>query len=156
MEVTLKQSLIVTYENPQFSLAVEEGFPQTNIVFTSLTPVLRTGFLPATLAILKEQLPGVLATKCHNDGGWGFEREVEDTEIGHLFEHILIQNISEFRESYLMEDSKITGETQWDWTRDAKGIFNIRICSESPYDQVLTEAIEKSISIVNLILSEVS
>lgn len=142
----------VTYLNSRFSLIVEPGFPQTNITFYSHTAAVRTGCIPNICDLLRKNLPGVLKTQCHNNEGWGFNKEVADTEIGHLFEHILIQNISELRQKYFMPDGKISGVTEWDWTLEPRGTFNIKIKSNSPYLDILNEAIENSMDLTSRIL----
>lgn len=129
---------ITTQTAKTFLLEVLPGEPETIIEFSMAYPIVRTGCLPKTVTILSEKLPGVLKTTCFNDAGLPFEEEAKDTEIGHLFEHILIQ--------YLYEelDYKFKGVTQWNWNINKRGTFQISIFSENPYTQELQEAVDKA------------
>ncbi|KKR25220.1 MAG: hypothetical protein UT56_C0002G0034 [Candidatus Levybacteria bacterium GW2011_GWB1_39_7] len=56
-------------------------------------PIIETDQLPKTFEILNKMLPSIFKSKCYNDKNLPFFIEVRSTEIGHLFEHIMLEYI---------------------------------------------------------------
>src|SRR5260221_1214377 len=74
-----------------FSLAIIQKRTRTKITMDLLYNQINTKKIPLITDLLKENLPSVLATICYNDLNLPFHVEVLNTEIGHLFEHILLE-----------------------------------------------------------------
>lgn len=116
------------------------------------TPHISTKSFPKTYAILKEIVPSVLTSQCFNDQNIPFNKEVKNTEMGHLLEHILLEFLCVEKMNDGSEEADFSGETAWNWTRDPYGTFMITIeCSFSDYIFFLP-ALEKSIQILEIIL----
>lgn len=116
-------------------------------------PVVTTEHLPQTRAILKEKLPRIFSSKCFNRNHYSFFRESRSTEIGHLFEHVLLEFLT--RERLIRRGNLKTykGVTTWDWSVIKKGIFEIEVnCGVNDAD-IFGEAVGKSISLTSEIMS---
>lgn len=79
--------------------------------------------LPSTLSVLERSRPEILQADCQNYLGLPFHEEVKDTEVGHLFEHILLGHLAFLSK----KSSAFEGETRWDWKKDPVGTFHITI-----------------------------
>lgn len=144
---------LLIYEK-HYSLAVKHVPYQTNIKMSLSTPYFHTHALPHTYNVLEENLPTVLDTQCFNDSGFPFDTEVKNTEIGHLFEHILLEYLCQLKIKNGHKKATFRGVTNWNWKKDARGTFYINI-DLNPKDVIYLDiAIEKSIILLNKILSQ--
>ncbi len=138
------------YENYYMSL----NNSTENIQITLLSPdILTTHSLPHTRQILKEYFPNVLKTSCFNDAGLPFHEEVKNTEIGHLFEHIMLSFLCELKVKSGFKKVSFRGVTEWNWKKDAKGTFHIKINIKSEDVIYINDAYTKSHEILKLILN---
>src|SRR5688572_8249163 len=112
-------------DSPFFSLILRPCADTVAINMQSLTPIYYTSALTKTLPILKKQLPSIFESKCFNDGNLTFEDEAKDTEIAHLFEHILLEYLCKAKVRSGAHEAIFNGETRWDWVKDPKGCFHI-------------------------------
>jgi hypothetical protein len=112
-----------------------------------------TGELPNTLAILKEQFPTVLKTECCNDVGQPFVKEVLDTELGHLFEHILLQKLAHKKYMAQHVDKDYSGETSWDWHNNPRGSYEIALSSTLDDLDVFPDALKESADLLSEIIT---
>jgi hypothetical protein len=143
--------LLVNQEN--YNLAIRHMSTYTSIQMSLLTPYYHTTYLPNTYKTLKTLLPSVLKTECFNDSGLPFDTEVKNTEIGHLFEHILLEYLCQLKIKGGHKRASFRGVTNWNWKRDARGTFHISI-DISPKDVIYLDiAMEKSIVLLNKILA---
>ena len=117
-----------------------------------LIPTISTVTLPATLPILRSKLPGVLLTECFNAQNLPFIKEVMNTEIGHLYEHILLQNILESKLEKGHRRFEVVGETEWDWKKEETGTFNLRLNVGANETEILNPCLLKTNELVELIL----
>src|ERR1700761_2246371 len=74
-----------------FSLAITQKQTRTQITMDLLYNQINTKEIPFITDLLQKNLPSVLQTTCYNDLDLPFHVEVKNTEIGHLFEHILLE-----------------------------------------------------------------
>ena len=95
-----------------FLLQIKHDKTYTRIDMRALSSTVNTIDLPQTFMILKKELPSILKSKCFNDKNLTFSREVRQTEIGHLFEHILIEHMCLIKIPYVDEVS-YAGRTFW-------------------------------------------
>lgn len=81
----------------------------------------RTNDHPHLPETLFELVPSIRHHRCENDEALTFETEAQDTEIPHLFEHLVIEL------QLTATGGSLSGETSWDWTRDPQGRFHVAV-----------------------------
>ncbi len=141
-----------SYNCQYFSLKIAQKKHTSNIVFTISPSFVTTKMAPQTLSILKSNLPSVLRTKCFNDKNLSFEKEVVKTEIGHLFEHIFIENLSLLKIQNGFDYAEFNGRTSWNWNKEETGIFHIFIDAGKEDDAYFFEALKESILLTNSVI----
>lgn len=112
--------------------------------------------MPSVFNILTTYLPGIFTTKCFNKNNHKFIKEVENTEIGHLFEHIILEYFSSEKKAEGLKDTSCWGITCWDWSKDQKGTYYIKISAKSKEKEIFYKALIKSMQLLNMILGEQS
>lgn len=90
-------------------------------------------------------LPGLADHRCFNDAGRTFAEEIADTEVPHLFEHVVLELMAEAG-----SPRSLRGETTWDFKRDGRGVF--RVSLEYDDDLVCLGAIKAADRVVHYIL----
>ncbi len=83
-----------------------------------------TSQVPHLPRYLFQLLPRLARHTCHNDGGKTFRQECRETEIPHLFEHLIIELQLQAESN---EDDILRGETEWDWCVDPRGRFHVTV-----------------------------
>lgn len=141
------------HANDSFALSVGHSDLQTDIVMELYHSQVNTKFFPKTTEILDRLLPSIFHSKCFNSARYSFRREVIHTEIGHLFEHILLEYICVVKLEWGMKDPLHNGVTQWDWDTEKRGIFHITIDSGVRDKQILQIALERSTGLLLKIIS---
>lgn len=139
-------------QNKFFSLKVFREEKATKIVMCMKIAQLTTDNYPETFDILKTEFPGVLKTKCFNQQNLPFRKEVKNTEIGHLFEHILLEQLKTLKIATGARRVIYDGLTSWNWVRDKRGTFNIKITSGARDLEIFPEALSKAIALTQTIL----
>jgi len=93
------------------------------------------------LCFLKEKLPSIFLSTCYNDRKLPFKQEVKNTELGHLYEHVLLEYIAllHFARTHVGRD--FIGSTSWDWRKNDRGSFQITINVGKTDENTLTEAL---------------
>lgn len=92
-----------------------------------LLPHVSTTSAPDCVGFLADHCPGVLKTKCFNEKKLPFYLEAKNTELGHLFEHVLLDQLCNKKISRGHENAEFSGITQWDWEQEPYGSFRITI-----------------------------
>ena len=137
-----------------YNLAVKHLSNQTFIKMSLTTTYFHTTNLPGTYEILRNNLPTVLNTECFNDSGLPFDEEVKNTEIGHLFEHIILEYLCQLKINEGHAKAIFKGVTNWNWKKDTRGTFHIFIDIDPSDVMFLDIALEKSVKLLNKILEE--
>ncbi len=132
------------FQNDLFSLSIYYNTTNTKIVMALFTPIVNTGYIPQTYKILKKYLPSILRSKCFNKYNYPFRKEVKQTEIGHLLEHILLENICLLKKELGLRNPIHNGLTEWNWKKEP-GIFFINIDASYKDKDVFVKALDKSI-----------
>jgi hypothetical protein len=70
--------------------------------------------------------PTLARHKCENGLGLTFRQECRQTEIPHLFEHLIIELQSQAQPAEVLR-----GETEWNWTIDPRGRFHVQVDFEN-------------------------
>lgn len=92
--------------------------------------------------LLFKLFPHLARHRCENENGYTFKRECRETEIPHLFEHLIIE-----LQGQALRISALKGETQWNWQEDPKGRFHVYI--EYDNDILALGAIRAAERIIN-------
>jgi hypothetical protein len=135
----LKVTEIVFLSSHRARLVVE--IPATDAYLTSEAPR-----LPRMLFKL---FPHMATQRCYNDGGYSFRREAQATEIPHLFEHLIIEIQDQVRRGI---GEPFSGETQWNWTIDPRGLFYVTVDYDN--EVVALAAIRLAERIINAVDSK--
>ena len=137
-----------------FSLAITQKITATKITMRMYNDQINTRSLPHTVARLQKLLPSVLLTECYNDENLPFSIEVRNTEIGHLFEHILLEYLCQLKIAKGHNSAVFSGRTRWNWVRDPRGMFHISLDCGQKDAELLPIALEKSIKLMKIILKD--
>ncbi len=136
-----------------FSLAIIQKQTRTKIIMDLLYNQINTKEIPFIEDLLKENLPSVLAATCYNDLDLPFDEEVRNTEIGHLFEHILLEYLCQNRLAKGAKRATFSGRTKWNWTRDPFGRFHIHLTCGKKDADILPVALEQTVSLMKVLLA---
>jgi hypothetical protein len=135
-----------------FSLLIQQNISSARIKMLLLKDPINTADIPSTHNILQNFLPSVLTTQCFNDQNLPFSLEVKRTEIGHLFEHILLEYMCQLKIGKGHKSASYTGRTRWNWERDPRGVFHIHINCTLKDADIFPLALNKSITLMKKIL----
>lgn len=71
---------------------------------------------------LLDMLPSLREHICYNRSGLPFVEELENTELGHVFEHVMLA---------ILERRGLcaSGQTTWNWHRDPIGTYHVTIAT---------------------------
>ncbi len=139
--------------NPYFSLAMVPSEKTIDLTMSMSVKVLHTSYLPHTSGILQKLLPSIFSSVCFNDNNNSFIEEVKNTEIGHLFEHILLEYLCIEKLNKGYSDASFKGVTNWNWKEEPLGTFHIIVDIAWEERNFIEPALEKSIKLINFILS---
>lgn len=138
--------------NDLFVLDVKVKKRFTKIRMKMIIPLLSTERMPNTIEILKAHLPSILRSKCFNENNYSFSKEVKKTEIGHLFEHMILEYLSLIKISESLSNPIHNGFTDWNWIKDERGVFHITLDAGVEDKYVLSRAISRSAELLNQII----
>lgn len=141
----------VYFRSDYYNLKIKHKEDQTIINMDIIGDILTTKQLPLTTKILNQVLPNIFNCQCFNNDELTFKREVKNTELGHLFEHILLEYLCRFKIESGYKTARYRGETSWDWKKFKKGIFDIDVSISNREKSIFYRALEKSIILINLI-----
>lgn len=144
------------YQSPILSLTVNPKRAKTNLTLTVFIPEHNTRDIPNTLPYLKRFFPSVLETQCFNEKHLPFREEVKETEVGHLLEHILIDELCLLKLDTGFEYAAFQGKTSWNWEKEQEGIFHIVINIGVADYLLLTKTLEKALSFIELLFKDIS
>ena len=137
-----------------FSLAITQKSTSTKIFMQLLNEHVNTSHIPTIVQRLQKHLPNVLLTECFNEEGLHFLEEVNITDIGHLFEHVLLEFICKLKINKGFAEAAFSGRTRWNWMKDPMGTFHIRLTCGVKDADILPLAIEKTITLMKKVLTD--
>ncbi len=140
-----------TVEN-LFSLAITQRTRSTQITMQVLNNQIHTTKVPSVVRNLKKHCPNVLVTQCFNEENLPFIKEVKNTETGHLFEHILLEYLCQLKIAKGHDEAIFEGRTSWNWVRDPRGKFYIRLTCGRKDADILPIAMEKTIALMKIVM----
>ncbi len=136
-----------------FDISVHHTELETHLIMSVYTSVVNTRELPKTRSILQKFVPTVFDSKCFNEKNLPFLRESERTEIGHLFEHILLEYLCLLKNEKGYSNAVHNGVTSWNWVKEKRGTFRIVIDSGANDRDIFYAALQLSIKVINKVLS---
>jgi hypothetical protein len=152
--ITANIKATVFNANEFFSFDINPRKNSTKITMKMLTSIITTDRIPATYSILKNHLPSILRSKCFNENNYRFSKEVKCTEIGHLFEHILLEYLSQFKFAQGHKNPIFNGLTSWNWKKEERGVFHIEIDAGLDDKEIFSLAMKKSADLLTFILQK--
>jgi len=138
--------------NELFSLHINLTHGKLFIFMQLHQDIVNTQNLPHTYAILQKTLPTILRATCFNEGNIPFCKEVRRTEIGHLFEHILLEYLCKEKLLAGAKRAMFEGVTDWNWEKEPYGSFHITIPFTEGDADFFPIALKKSMQLLNVIL----
>jgi hypothetical protein len=128
---------ILFYNSTQVKLVVEMPDPSRY----------STRHAPHIPRLLFKLFPHLARHRCENDNGYSFRRECQETEIPHLFEHLIIE-----LQGQAQRVSTLKGETEWNWHVDPRGRFHVYV--EYDNEMLVLGAIRAAERIINALDSK--
>lgn len=138
----------------KFSFAIIYENKITKIKMLCNSGIINTKDLPQTFHVLSKHLPSILRSKCFNDENKPFFEEVTETELGHLFEHILLEYFCQFKLAEGFSRVMVSGVTDWNWRKDKVGTYRITINAGKQDFDIFVKAFRKSLELLKIILEE--
>lgn len=135
------------YNSSAFELKYSFENDTMTLYLQILLPHVSTSAVPHAIKFLTQHSPGVLRTKCFNDAGLPFFIEAKNTELGHLFEHLLLDQLCYKKISNGHESAEFRGITQWDWENEPYGSFRITIHLPSEDLSFFAKSLQSTITI---------
>ena len=140
----------MTYSSNYFNINGRQSGNRVFLTHYVLSPATNTRLLPSTIKILDQYIPTIFDNECFNGQNLPFRVEAANTEIGHLLEHLILENLKLLsEEKYGVGD--FSGSTSWDWHKDCVGKFNIVIFAQSIERDMFATAFRTSVWILNKI-----
>ncbi len=153
LQMSTRTAIAIKKSHTLFDYIISQRPDHAEITIQFFTSFYTTRPVPQTLPLLELMLPRIFAHKCFNNFNRSFKKEAAETELGHLFEHILLEFLCQYKFS---EEKKRTirlkGLTEWNWVHDPKGIFYISLNSTITDAYLLQKALTKTSEIMETIL----
>lgn len=143
------------YSGKNYSLLMKRMKTETKMIMVIRSNIINTRDIPSATKILKELLPTIFVSKCYNEAKFPFCREVLETELGHLFEHILIEYLCLLKIENGYDNAEYTGLTKWNWHLFPKGSFHITVSASMKDSLLLTTALRKSMMLIDTIFDSI-
>lgn len=143
-----------SYSSPDYSLSVFFENTESKIIMQMHNGIYSTSNLPHTTLLLRRHLPGIFSTECFNEANLPFSKEVEQTEVAHLFEHILLEYLCKLKIYYGTSSVVVNGVTTWDWYNNPMGRYQINIDTGIQDKKIFSTALNKSTKLFNKIIEQ--
>jgi hypothetical protein len=140
------------YISSNFSLEIAQTKNKTFLTMQLHIHSVNTKDFPTTSLFLGKNLPSVLRTKCFNEENLSFKEEVRATEIGHLFEHILLDQLCLLKIERGYKSAVFNGRTYWNWEKNPRGMFDIVLDIGREEIALFSDALDRTIRITELFL----
>lgn len=141
---------ITSYNSPAFSFTLKQHANKIKLHMKFPDSCVTTRTLPHTYTFLKKHVPSILKCQCFNDDGLPFSEEVKHTEIAHLFEHILLDQLCQ--EKSMEVDAEYSGQTEWNWNKEPVGNFKVTVGCSKTEQKYLAIALNKTIALMEKLL----
>lgn len=135
--------------SPYYSLDIEAHRRTTCLTMRVAGTQMTTHGMKRVVPLLRRHLPSILHSTCFNDKQLPFCEEVRGTELGHLYEHILLEKLTQLSCGSM---KVYKGVTSWDWNKEAQGTFHIKINANMIESLLLQQAINESNQLMSLLI----
>lgn len=153
--MTIINSLAISqFSDKYFTLSIRELKTRVRMEMFVGHEMVNTQNLQCVVAELKKRIPEIFTTKCFNYKNQPFIEEVKNTELGHLFEHILLEKFCTNKANFGFSDFTIRGYTTWDWYKYPRGTFHITVNIKRLERAIFYQSLNQSISIYNAIIEK--
>ncbi|NTU73426.1 hypothetical protein HGB07_04630 [Candidatus Roizmanbacteria bacterium] len=132
-----------------YTLSVAHSARCTHMKMAITIPIFNTRELPLVSSFLEEKLPTIFSSLCFNEDNLPFSEEVKATEVGHLFEHILLEHLCQNQLLNGCDCAVFSGRTYWNWKKEQEGIFHIVVDAGKEHSSIFEDALEKTIHLTN-------
>lgn len=95
-------------------------FPRHTRITIRFSNQLYSSQVEGMAAYLLQVLPHLAIHRCVNRSGLPFEEELNDSELGHVFEHVILALL-------FQRGMFVRGQTTWNWQRDPIGTYHVTI-----------------------------
>lgn len=95
-------------------------FPRHSRITMRFRHHLYSSHVPGLAHHLLSMLPSLREHDCINRRNLSFEEELNETELGHVFEHVVLAVLA-------LRGIRTRGQTTWNWQRDPIGTYHITI-----------------------------
>lgn len=112
-----------------------------------------TKYFTHTFDIVKKKLPSMLRCQCDNSDHVAFADELKKTEIGHLLEHILLENLCQEKILSGKKNAEFEGRTYWSPNQKEYVDYFILIKKKKSDRSILENALKKSLALLDEILA---
>lgn len=136
-----------------FETSISPKRKKSIIIMKLWTQQMTTLKLPEVTQILKENLPSIFSSICYNEKNFPFQKEMQNTEIGHLYEHILLEYIAQLHFKERGDQPEFIGVTSWDWKKNPRGTFEIEINIGVRDKEILLKSMKLTDALIGKILS---
>lgn len=139
------------YVSREFSLSVAMGPRGALLDMHVLNGVVNTSQLSFVRETLSIELPSVLRSQCFNPLGLSFFEEVRATEIGHLFEHVLLEYVCLLKVERGDAHAVHSGRTSWNVQQVEQGRFSIYVDVSKKDRRIFLKALARTILLMRLL-----
>lgn len=141
---------ITSYTSAAFSFTLKQHSAKIKLHMKFPGSYVTTRALPHTYTFLKKHVPSILKCQCFNEEGLPFSEEVKHTEIAHLFEHILLDQLCQVKSQDV--DAEYSGQTEWNWNKEPVGNFKVIVGCAKTEEKYLAIALNKTIALMEKLL----
>jgi hypothetical protein len=110
---------------------------------------LTTDSFPNIQSVLNTYLPSIFQNECYNPQNLSFFEESKRTEIGHLFEHVLLEYMCLIKIPYVKEVT-FSGRTYWN-PQNLNGCFRVEVKCNIHDWPIFNIALKKAIKLMDKI-----
>lgn len=103
-----------------------------------------TAAFPKMVDFLKSELGTILDCKCENPSDLPFDQEVRNTELGHLYEHVILEYLCDEKIKNGAGSASFKGDTFWEVKEEQPYKFLIRIQLDITESSLLSKALDKA------------
>lgn len=146
---------MTAYTSTNFWVRLIQEKDQVLLTQQILNPVINTKNLSGTIDIINREVPSLFQNECFNPNNLPFSEEVKATEVGHLFEHLILEFLK-IEVEKLYGSADFSGVTSWNWTENKFGCFSIKINSALKYRPLFNRALKQAIRVLELIFADQS
>lgn len=117
----------LSYQTDPYAVSFSISKSHTTIQMSVPPHLISTKHFPHISYTLTKNLPSIFQSTCYNDLHIPFSEEVKKTETAHLFEHIFLEFLASHDNRVHVKKKIYKGVTTWDWRKNPRGSFVIRL-----------------------------